>query len=248
MLPPQFSEVVAVALQFPKLLALGLILSLLTACGGGSGSSKEPTTPAKPVVTSPDSGDSGDSSDTNQPDSTVNTTWQLASNLSHLNFPMTKKVNTVEIGHFTTLTGSIDEAGNAQLSIQLSSVDTANSTRDQRLGDHLFDIARFPLADAKVDIDYQALTNLSVGTETTLSTGVILTLHGITETFDAQLTVARLTASRISVRTAIPVLIDARTYQLEDGIETLKTLAGLNSIGVTVPVDLHLVFDRLPGA
>ena len=245
MLPPQFSEVVAVALQFPKLLALGLILSLLTACGGGSGSSKEPTTPAKPVVTSPDS---GDSSDTNQPDSTVNTTWQLASNLSHLNFAMTKKVNTVEIGHFTTLTGSIDEAGNAQLSIQLSSVDTANSTRDQRLGDHLFDIARFPLADAIVDIDYQALTNLSVGTETTLSTGVILTLHGITETFDAQLIVARLTASRISVRTAIPVLIDARTYQLEDGIETLKTLAGLNSIGLTVPVDLHLVFDRLPGA
>jgi hypothetical protein len=39
-----------------------------------------------------------------------------------------------------------------------------------------------------------------------------------------------------------PILISAADFDLISGIEILQNLAGLNSIGLTVPVNFNLVF------
>ncbi|PTB84602.1 YceI family protein, partial [Pseudidiomarina aestuarii] len=48
--------------------------------------------------------------------------------------------------------------------------------------------------------------------------------------------VTRLDADELLVTTTSPVLINANTFKFSAGVEQLRTIAGLNSIDLVVPV------------
>jgi hypothetical protein len=65
---------------------------------------------------------------------------------------------------------------------------------------------------------------------------------GISKTITTTVQVTRKTDNGIVATSTQPILISASDFGLTSGIEILKKLAGLNSIGLTVPVNFNLVF------
>lgn len=173
----------------------------------------------------------------------TNAAWDLDSTVSYLNFVTTKNTHNVEVHKFGTLSGTIDNAGVATLTIDLASVDTGFAIRDQRMRDHLFETANHPTATITVNVPATLLGSLAVGQSTQTSITAAVDLHGVTTNVTANVSVQRLSASRVMVQSTAPVLTRAATFDMTAGVETLRTLASLTSISAAVPVDFALVFD-----
>ncbi len=174
-----------------------------------------------------------------------NALWQLDSGLSQLNFSTTKNIHVVENMSFTQLSGEIDDNGNATLSIALGSIQSGVDIRNQRMQNILFETASFPIASIELSIDLDAINAISVGSTTTIAVSAALDLHGVEADVNADLIVSRLSASRIMVQNAAPILIIADDFNLDGGVEQLQTVANLNSIGKVVPVDFTLFYNTL---
>ena len=63
-------------------------------------------------------------------------------------------------------------------------------------------------------------------------------------TLFATVRVTRAARDTVLITTIDPVLVDMRDFGMEDGLETLVNLAGLNSITPVTPVSVFLVFER----
>lgn len=144
---------------------------------------------------------------------------------------------------FTSLGGYIGNDGVAVLNIDLNSVNTNNTTRDQRVRDFLFETATYPTATVTVTVPSTLLSSLAVGQTSPTDVSAIISLHGVNFTVTARVSVQRLSSSRILVQTISPVLTKASDFNLTAGLETLRSLVGLTSISTAVPVDFALVFN-----
>ncbi|MCF2858399.1 cellulose binding domain-containing protein [Pseudoalteromonas sp. SMS1] len=162
---------------------------------------------------------------------------------SHLYFVSTKKQHLVESHTFNNISGSITPEGVARLAIDLSSVDTANDTRDGRMKEFLFDTELFPTAEALLAIDYTALAALPIGSTEKQSILATLNLTGVIKEVNADVVIRRLANHKIMVQSLTPIVLDATDFGLESGIETLRTLANLSVISYAVPVSFNLVFE-----
>ena len=169
--------------------------------------------------------------------------WQLDGTLSQLTFSTTKKVHVVENMTFTELSGGISDEGIATLNIALGSVESGIDVRSERMRNFLFETSIFPSATVTLPVDSVVLEGLAVGETTTLDVIASLNLHGVTNDVTTNLKVSRLSVGQIMVQNVAPILVLADAYDLEDGIEELRTLANLNSIGKVVPVDFTLFFS-----
>ncbi|MDN3637649.1 YceI family protein [Simiduia curdlanivorans] len=225
-----------------KLLSRALLAltfaTVLAACGGGDSRPKEDPAPGtnNPI----DTGDSG------QVDhSQVTRQWALNNEQSSLFFVTTKKHHVSEKAHFNALSGSVYSDGRSVIEVDLSSVDTLNAVRDQRMKDVLFETATFARASAEIKINYDLVENLAVGAERELTGNLTLDLHGVSAQLPVSLRMARLSDKRILVRTLAPVLVNGLDFSMGAGFDELKRLASLTSIGATVPVSVQLIFERV---
>lgn len=173
----------------------------------------------------------------------ASTVYDLDELNSFLYFVSTKNIHTVESHTFSILSGDIKNTGEATLTIDLSGVDTANTTRDQRMRDFLFDVTNFPTATVSLSIRLDSLDAMSIGTSSTMDVSAILNLHGIQLPIETSLVVSRLSTTEILVRNTAPIIVDAQDYMLSEGLEVLRSLAGLSVIAYAVPVNFTLVFS-----
>ncbi|WP_394201429.1 cellulose binding domain-containing protein [Marinagarivorans algicola] len=171
--------------------------------------------------------------------------WRLDANQSHLNFTTTKKIHIVENMRFTRLSGAISESGSATLVIDLASVVSGITVRDERMKNSLFETSIFSTAVVTLPVDMNALSSIPVGQSLMMNVVAELSLHGVTNDITTNLKVSRLTASTIMVKNVAPIIVLADDYDLESGVETLKALANLSSIGKAVPVDFTLFYNAL---
>lgn len=171
-------------------------------------------------------------------------TWLLNNDASHLSFGSEKKGNVGEVHHFTELSGSVDENGKVILAIDLSSIETWADIRNERMLEHLFEATTFPQARIEGSIDLSKLADLAPGQREIVDLGAQFTLHGVSQSMDAELSVFRLTDSRILVVAHELVMLDATAFGLAGGIEKLRELADLPSISAAVPVAFYLVFEK----
>ena len=169
--------------------------------------------------------------------------WALNASESHLNFATTKNTHTLEVHNFTNMSGDINNAGTATLSIDLSTVNTGVALRDQRMRDLLFETASYPTATVTVAVPTNLISGLALGQSAATDITASLNLHGVTGTITTKVAVQKLTNSRILVQSIAPVLIKAGDYSLTNGVEALRAAVGIASISVAVPVDFALVFD-----
>ena len=170
--------------------------------------------------------------------------WTLDNDASRINFVSTKANTAAEVHTFGALDGQVDDDGNATLSIDLNTVDTAIEIRDERMRNILFETAQFPAATLAATVDMAAVAGLSAGETTELTTEGQLMVHGTTSSVTFDISVSRLGDDRILVASRKPVIVNASQVGLLAGVEKLREVAGLSSISPAVPVSFVLAFDR----
>ena len=168
--------------------------------------------------------------------------WTLENESSQLNFVSTKASHIAETHTFNELSGAISDDGTAELVIDLASVNTGIGIRDQRMQTMLFDVVSFPNAQIRTRLDLAALEALS--TPTTLIVDAQLSLAGQTTSVTGKVLVVPMGGNRVSVTTVTPIIVQAASLGLASGVEALREIAGLPSIGYSVPVTFSLTFIR----
>ncbi len=106
----------------------------------------------------------------------------------------------------------------------------------------IFETKRFSDARYTVNVDEARLEALQQGHSFNETLTGRLSLHGKHVPVNANVKVTRLNDGSISVITIDPVLISAADFELVEGINKLRELAGLKSISYAVPVTFSVVF------
>lgn len=167
--------------------------------------------------------------------------WMLDGERSALQFMSVKNTHIAEIHHFKALSGSIDDAGQARVSIDLESVETLIPIRNQRMRELLFETLRFPAATLTARVP-AGIQTLATGETLSAEMTVGVDLHGIVAPYQTRIHATRLADGGVQVTLAQPVLVRATDFALTEGIEALRKIVGLQSISTAVPVTATLVF------
>ena len=167
--------------------------------------------------------------------------WSVNSETAAFHFVTTKNVNVSEVQSFKKVKGQLSDAGKLEFNVDLKSLSTQIEIRDQRMLDLLFEVAKFPaeaVFTAQVDpsVMKQVLAKKSLSTEIKGS----LSLHGKTQPVSAKLQLLSLDGKSLIATTREPILVKANDFALEGGIEKLRELVGLPSIGAVVPVNFWI--------
>lgn len=174
----------------------------------------------------------------------VGADWQLNTNESVLNFASTKNAAITELHSFHSISGElVGEKG--KLTIDLASVETQVPIRNDRMKEHLFEIALHPQATVQINLDAKTLEALEEpGSLVDMPFSAAVDLHGIKKDINAKLRVIKLTESKMVASTLEPILLMPADFSMQAGVNKLMELAKLNSISTAVPVTFSLVFEQ----
>ncbi len=170
--------------------------------------------------------------------------WTLDNDSSQVSFVSVKAGDAGEVHRFTEISGELSADGKASVTIQLASVDTLIPLRDERMRELLFQTGIFPTASLSTDIDMDALSAIEPGNSMDMAANLTLDLHGQQLSLAAEMIVARLGNHRLMVSSRKPVIVNAASVDLVNGIEALREIANLPSISKAVPVSFVLTFDE----
>lgn len=169
--------------------------------------------------------------------------WALNPDESTLKFISIKKDSVAEVSQFKQFEGSIDKTGLVNIAIDLSSVDSNIGIRDERLKSILFEVAKYSFASLTGKVDITRASGMKTGEYFTDIVTLNLSLHGVVKDVEAEITVVKLQDNRWLISSAKPVILNASDFNMIDGINTLRELAGLSSIATAIPVTFELVFS-----
>lgn len=172
--------------------------------------------------------------------------WELDNTDSVINFVSIKNNSVAEVHSLPSLVGFIGADGNAQITINLESVQTLIDIRNDRMREMLFETVKFPVATITATVDPAVLEMVAKGSVMTTEQSVTLSLHGQEKTVTASLVIIGESENRLRVISTVPVLINAADFDLTGGVEALQKVAGLQAISAAVPVTLQLQFVKVP--
>ena len=170
--------------------------------------------------------------------------WNLVNEESRINFISIKASDIAEIHTFKELSGSVKDNGQAQVVINLSSLETLIPIRNERMGNLLFETKVYPVASFKLKLDLQTFLLTEVGKSSDITLRGVLELKGKQFTMPVKISVTRLSDQSFLVKSSEPLLLNADSLGLSDGIESLRVIAGLPSISKSVPVTFSLIFRQ----
>ncbi|WP_353572907.1 YceI family protein [Candidatus Albibeggiatoa sp. nov. BB20] len=170
--------------------------------------------------------------------------WILNNADTAVSFVTIKSNHIAEVSRFKQVEGIINAQGNAEIKIDLSSVDTLIPIRDERMQAHLFETETYSHATIKAQLDVAKLDQLAAGQMMSLELVGQLNLHGEDQAVQTTVTVSRLSDTQLLVASQKPIVVDAQKYKLADGVNTLREIAGLSSISYAVPVNFVLSFNN----
>ena len=170
--------------------------------------------------------------------------WHLVSEESKLNFISIKATNIAEIHSFKKVSGSVKENGEAQLSIDLASLETLIPIRNERMGNLLFETKIYPSAVFKLEVDLEKILLIDIGKSSEVEYRGMFGFKNKQFPLLVKLKVTRLSDQSFSVSSLEPLLLNADRLGLSNGIEALRAVAGLPSISKSVPVTFSLMFRK----
>ena len=168
--------------------------------------------------------------------------WRLAGDESSVHFVSVKKENIAEKHYFKSLSGGISDDGQAELTVDLASVETNIPIRNERMQTMLFETAKFAQATISTNVDAAKLKSLKPGQTMAVDADMTVQLHGEQKTETVPLQVTALNGGKLMVSTGAPIIVSARDFKLLEGIDKLREVAGLKSISPIVPVTATLMF------
>ena len=170
--------------------------------------------------------------------------WSLDNDASQVSFVSVKAGDAGEVHRFNEISGALSGDGDATVTIQLASVDTLIPLRDERMRELLFETNVFPTATLSADIDMAALNNIEPGANVDMTVTLKLDLRDQKLELPAEMIVARLGDHRLMISSRKPVIVNAASVDLVEGIEALRAVANLPSISKAVPVSFVLTFEE----
>ena len=170
--------------------------------------------------------------------------WQLNNANSRLSFITIKKQDVAEVHQFEQLQASIDQQGNIKLDINLNSLNTKIPVRDQRMQQFLFETNTFPKASLNAKIDTNIIKHLKVGQQKRITLTGTIALHGQQQIMNFDLMIARLNQQTLLVTSFSPVILNAKSFALVQGVKKLQAMAKLPSISNAVPISFVLTFNQ----
>ena len=176
--------------------------------------------------------------------SSVFSDWHLVNEESKLNFISIKASNIAEIHSFKKISGNVKENGEAQLSINLASLETLIPIRNERMGNLLFETKIYPSAVFKVEVDLEKMLLIDIGKSYEVKYRGMFGLKNKQFPLPVKLKVTRLSNQSFSVSSLEPLLLNADRLGLSNGVEALRAVAGLPSISKSVPVTFSLMFRK----
>lgn len=168
--------------------------------------------------------------------------WDVNNEASRVSFVSVKNNTVAEAHYFETLSGRLTEDGTFTLDIDLASVKTNIDIRDERMREHLFNTATFQTMTVTANASslFETLEGASQVVGTLSAT---ISLNGQDKQQDIDVLVAKNPDGGLMVSSLMPVLVNPSDFALQEGIDTLKSLAGLDSITRAVPVSFVLTLD-----
>ncbi len=172
--------------------------------------------------------------------STTVASWLVDGTASNFYFVTVKKnalnVETGENLTFTQLQGTVAANGQATLTIPLASLSTGVDVRNTRMQTMLFESSHLPSLHFTTQLDLTAINAMTVGSIATVAVTGNLVLHGVVKaiTFDAM--VVKHAANNVSFSTRRPILINSTDFDMNAGVEALRAVVGVSTIGEKVPV------------
>jgi polyisoprenoid-binding protein YceI len=175
--------------------------------------------------------------------SAANAHWSLVNDTSSLSFVTVKAEHVAEAHTFDVLSGTIGDAGEVEINIELASVNTMIEIRNERMQAMLFETNMFPDATITATVDLEAITAMDAGASSSIQLDFELSLHGTTMALSADVMLTRLEHGVVAT-TLKPIIVAADSFGLVAGVEALREVAGLSSISRSVPVSFTVVFEQ----
>lgn len=172
-------------------------------------------------------------------------TWQVHLPKSSLTFNTTKAAvagigGATETMRFKHFKGGMDAQGNIQLDIDLTSIDSGISIRDERLQTMFWNVAEHPSVKFRAKISPDDLQKINAGSEAVdVTIEGDLTMAGQTKPIKTALKVVPSRNMRI-VSTRQAIVINANDFGMASGVEALRAVMGLNYLSTSAPVTFHL--------
>jgi hypothetical protein len=170
--------------------------------------------------------------------------WTLDNDASQVSFVSVKAGDAGEVHRFTQISGDLSNDGSASVVIQLASVDTLIPLRDDRMREMLFQTELFPTASLTANIDMNVLNAIEPGDSIDMTANLKLDLRNQQVDLATDMIVARLGDRKLMVSSRKPVIVNAASVDLVEGIESLREIANLPSISKAVPVSFVLTFEE----
>ena len=167
-------------------------------------------------------------------------TWTLDGEASHLAYGSIKKDKVGEVNSFSGLKGTVDASGAANITIDLTSLETNIDIRNERMLEHVFRGAGEAQLTAQLDMD--EVKGLGVGEMAVVDVEGALSLLGVSTELDLEMVVVRLAEDRVMALSNDMVFVGTEELGVTAGIDKLMELAKLPGITRTAPVTLRLVF------
>lgn len=169
------------------------------------------------------------------------TSWSLEPALSNISFGSIKNDYIGESHSFGDISGTVSGDGKVEILIGLASVATNIDIRNERMIEHVFKNA--PKAKITASIDMAEVENLAVSEATVIETSGTVELLGIETELDANLFVMRASENQVLVSSDGMLMLSTEDAGIDEGIDVLQELAGLDSITRVSPVSLRLFFN-----
>ena len=125
--------------------------------------------------------------------------WNLVNQESNINYVSIKKTNIAELNKFNRFTGTIDDKGYVDISIDLSSVETNIEIRNQRMRELFFNTTKFAQAKITGSINLSIASKLSVGKIYSDKIKLNLSLHGVDKELEVAVQVIKIGEDKLYV-------------------------------------------------
>lgn len=169
--------------------------------------------------------------------------WMVDPEGSYVGFASVKNDLIAENHSFTRIAGTIEDSGELKIVIALASAETLIPIRNQRMQSILFEVGQYPDATVTGKLNLDEFTDLGLGESKTDTIPIGVNLHATDLSKNVLVKVTRSSENAFEVSSLGPIVIHASQFALSDGLESLRKVAGLQSIDLMVPVtfDLRLV-------
>jgi len=169
--------------------------------------------------------------------------WKSVGDEARIAFGSIKNDTNGEVHHFNKVNGTVSEAGDLKLTVDLTSLETNIDIRNERIAAHIFQEGK---ANAVItgEIDMEEVNSLKQGETTVVEIQATLAFAGFENDIDVEMLVARLSDDRVLVTTADFMMLSTEDLGIDEGVNILQKLASLSGITRVTPVAVRMVFEK----